>query len=107
MQGKKGPKIRQGSPEEEAALVTHIESLAPTTRQLEEAAQLSELLILLGHEADARKLQTLLSNVISEQAEAARRADGNAYQKIPAAQITKQPASEDVSSWKWDILRPV
>ena len=58
MQGK-GTRIRQGSPEEEAALVSHIASLATTPRQCTEAGQLTELLVLLGHEGDARRLQVL------------------------------------------------
>ena len=44
----KGTRIRQGSPEEEKALGTHLLSLMPTPRHLTEAGQLAELLILLG-----------------------------------------------------------
>ena len=79
-QSKKGPKIRQGSPEEEAALVSHIASLAQTAKQCTEAGQLAELLVLLGHEADARRIQSLLSAVIAQQQAAAQRA-----QPVPAA----------------------
>jgi hypothetical protein len=44
----KGTRIRQGSPEEEKALGTHLMSIDPSARQLTEAGQLAELLILLG-----------------------------------------------------------
>lgn len=53
----KGNRIRQGGPNEQAALVAHIAELQPRPQHLVEAAQLCELLILLGHEADARILQ--------------------------------------------------
>ncbi len=43
-----GAKIRPGSPLEEASLVSHIHGLAPRASALEEAAQLGELLVLLG-----------------------------------------------------------
>ena len=47
----KGNRIRQGSPEEERALGQHLSALAPSTKQLTEAGQLAELLILLGMHA--------------------------------------------------------
>ena len=50
-------RIRQGGAGEEAALAAHLAALAPPPRALAEAAQLAELLVLLGHEADARLLQ--------------------------------------------------
>lgn len=99
MQNKKGPRIRQGSPQEEEALVSHILSLGPTLQTCSEVGQLTELLIFLGHETDARRLQMLLSDVLAEQKAAAKRA------KPSAENDSKQPP--ETVNWKWDILRPV
>ncbi len=57
VQGSKVNRIRQGGPGEDKALAAHILELQPRAQLLAEAAQLCELLILLGHEADARVLQ--------------------------------------------------
>lgn len=105
MQAKKGPKIRQGSPEEEAALVSHILSMEPSARQCTEVGQLGELLVLLGHEADARKLQAALSVVLKLQGAAAEYA-----RSVPPAvqQDSPDPAAKSAAvDWKWDIFRPV
>ena len=66
-QSQKGVRIRQGGPHEEAALVHHLTALAPSSAQCLETAQLAELLVILGHEADARKLQAALSALVSVQ----------------------------------------
>lgn len=50
-------RIRQGGAGEEAALAAHLTALAPEPRRLVETGQLAELLVLLGHEDDARLLQ--------------------------------------------------
>lgn len=57
MQASKGTRIRQGAPDEDKALAAHVLELVPKDQLLSEAAQLCELLILLGHEADAGILQ--------------------------------------------------
>lgn len=109
LQGKKGPKIRQGSPEEEAALESYIASLAPSGRQCSEVGQLAELLVLLGHERDARKLQAELSGLLTKQKAAAEyaRLEGPAAVReannVGQAAVPLEPAVD----WKWDILRPV
>jgi hypothetical protein len=56
-----GARIKQGSPLEEASLVSHVHSLAPRPGILEEVGQLAELLVLMGHDADARTLQRAIS----------------------------------------------
>ena len=53
----KGARIRQGGPGEDQALAKHLLGMQPRPLQLAEAAQLAELLVLLGHEGDARILQ--------------------------------------------------
>jgi len=102
LQNKKGPRIRQGSPQEEEALVTHIASLAPSTQHCQEVGQLAELLVFLGHAMDARKLQTLLSEVLVNQKNAEDKAGKVAEQK--GAESGVAPKAVD---WKWDVLRPV
>ena len=68
LQASKGARIRQGSPQEEAALAAHIRALAPGPAALAEAGQLAELLVLLQHEADARLLQAALADLVAAQA---------------------------------------
>ena len=108
MQNKKGPRIRQGSPQEEEALVSHILSLAPTVQTCSEVGQLTEMLIFLGHEADAHKLQALLSEVLMKQQAAAERAGSQGAQpKGIVEAVQKQSSAPKAVDWKWDILRPV
>lgn len=57
----RGNKIRQGSANEENALIEHLLGLAPAGYLLEEAGQLCEVLVLLGHFKDALVLQRQLS----------------------------------------------
>lgn len=56
-----------GTPEEEKALCEHIQSLCPTNAQSEEVGQLLEVLILLGHDRDARILQKAFDNLVKIQ----------------------------------------
>ena len=53
-------RIRQGSPQEEAALAQHLRELAVSPRQAQEMGQLAELLILLGEFASIFCWVTLL-----------------------------------------------
>ena len=105
-QNKKGPRIRQGSPQEEEALISHILSLAPTPQLCSEVGQLTEMLIFLGHEADARNLQAQLSRVLVEQKAAAERAVQGQMPK-PEGDAVNKPAGNGPVDWKWDVLRPV
>ncbi|CAD7702171.1 unnamed protein product [Ostreobium quekettii] len=108
----KGLKIRQGSPEEEATLCAHLINLCPTRQMCEEVGQLTELLILLGHERDARVLQQSLGALVSAQ----QRAADDIAQNPPPAGIPGARASSKACvnntgvgdvRWKWDILRAV
>lgn len=68
---KKGKKkIRRGSPEEEAQLAGYILSLVPLPSLCLEIGQLSELLVLVGHEDDAAILQSTMKRLIDTQGEA-------------------------------------
>ena len=107
LQNKKGPRIRQGSPQEEEALVSHILSLAPSLQTCTEVGQLTEVLVLFGHEGDGRKLQALLSEVIVQQKAAAGRASTSAFQPAKESAPKQIPATAEAVDWKWDILRPV
>ncbi|GIL52022.1 hypothetical protein Vafri_7984, partial [Volvox africanus] len=115
-QGKKlqkaGTRIRQGSPLEEASLVSHVHGLAPRAVVLEEAGQLGELLVLLGHQEDARTLQRAIASWQAAYQEA--REDmaahpvpviGPPHARAEMERLLK-PA-EDTSSiaWKWEVLR--
>ncbi|BDA44195.1 Elongator complex protein 1 [Coccomyxa sp. Obi] len=109
--GSKVNRIRQGGPGEDKALAAHILELQPRAQLLAEAAQLCELLILLGHEADARVLQQALSQLASECESAAAyiHANVDAAKDVggdPSDGQKKGHVEVDVS-WKWDILRPV
>ncbi|KAK9849951.1 hypothetical protein WJX84_009719 [Apatococcus fuscideae] len=64
-------KIKQGSPHEQVALAHHITSLAMSAEDCASIGQLTELLILLGHQQDAQLLQQRLSQLMAEQSEAA------------------------------------
>ena len=67
LQASKGARIRQGSPEEEAALASHIGAMAPTPASLAALGELSEALVLLGHAEDARVLQAAMAALVSAQ----------------------------------------
>jgi elongator complex protein 1 len=69
---KKSKKIRQGSPEEEAELGRLLLSLAPQPSLCTEVGELEELLVMLGHEEDAAKLQNGLKELIDAQQDAVR-----------------------------------
>ena len=67
VQVSKGARIRQGSPEEEAALAAHIAALAPTPAALAALGELSEALVVLGHADDARVLQAAMAALLAAQ----------------------------------------
>ncbi|KAG9445043.1 hypothetical protein H6P81_016383 [Aristolochia fimbriata] len=56
-QRKKGGKIRAGSPDEEMALVDHLEGMAFTSGVQRELYSLIRVLVMFGEEESARKLQ--------------------------------------------------
>ncbi|KAG1673002.1 hypothetical protein FOA52_005932 [Chlamydomonas sp. UWO 241] len=109
----KGGKIRQGSPQEEAALVELLTKTVPSADQLSESGQLTELLVTLGHFDDARTLQRELGAWLA--AHTATAADLRAHPvpgagapgssgaggggAAPAAAGGAQP------EWKWAALR--
>jgi len=67
VQAKKGPRIRQGSPQEEAALAAHLAGLAPGAAALQDAGSLAEALVALGAEAAAAALQAALTRLVAAQ----------------------------------------
>ncbi|KAK9834184.1 hypothetical protein WJX81_006434 [Elliptochloris bilobata] len=104
----------EGGAGEEAALAAHLLALAPAPRRLTEAAQLCELLVLLGHAADAALLQAALSALVAAQGGAA--AHMRAHPPPSAQQSEGGPATAKAEAgvqqaepvaWKWDVLRPV
>jgi hypothetical protein len=117
-------RIRQGSPAEEGALVSHLQGLGPAVHVLEEAGQLAELVCLQGHLEDAQKLQqavaewqqahlTALQDIQQNPlpadvaAAAGSGAGGNKQQQgvgTGAAGAGAAAAAADVR-WKWEVLR--
>ena len=93
---KKKHKIKQGSPEEEAALMEHLRQLRPDDGILEEISHLMTFLIYAGFVSDAQKLQKLLDEVLKRHASA-----------METVQISTAPGSVTRKSWKIDILRVV
>ncbi|CAK0773220.1 hypothetical protein CVIRNUC_004042 [Coccomyxa viridis] len=102
----KGTRIRQGGPDEDKALAAHVLELLPSRQLLTEAAQLCEILILLGHESDAGILQQALSDLAAEGQEAT-----EYFKEVPG--LTEKKSDETIGgqpgsiSWKWSILSPV
>ena len=93
--GAKKLKIKQGSPEEEAALISHLINLKPPDVVLSEVSQLSELLIALGFFDDAQKLQSTLDSFIK------------AHKAATEDLLSSLEKSDPSVRWKWDILRSV
>lgn len=123
---KKGKKIKAGSPQEEASLEELLLSLGPPQHVLEEAGQLTELLVLLQHTADAARLQQRVGQWQTAAAEArdvvlkgrAEQQQQKAAEAVPGSSATAATAgisgvnstsgavtTTEVVRWKWDVLR--
>jgi elongator complex protein 1 len=119
--GLKGKKIKAGTPGEEAGLEAHLLTLTPAKHVLEEAGQLSELLVMLQHTLDATKLQQRVGQWQAAAAEAvalvaqgqqqqpaASNAAGDHSQQLMAAAAASAAAATAAAAdvrWKWDVLR--
>jgi len=90
---KKRLKIKQGSPEEEAALIAHLSEMRLEESTLHEVSSLNEFLLFLGYIEDARRLQSTADRLIKS------------HQK--AMQDFSQAGHDCAvkARWKWDILR--
>ncbi|GFR43049.1 hypothetical protein Agub_g4055, partial [Astrephomene gubernaculifera] len=115
-QGKKlqkaGTRIRAGSPLEEASLVSHVHSLAPRPAVLEEAGQLGELLVLLGHAGDAALLQRAVAGwqaayqeVRSDISAHPVPLEGPGHVREEMERLLRPPAESGGVAWKWEVLR--
>ncbi|KAI8469194.1 MAG: IKI3 family-domain-containing protein [Monoraphidium minutum] len=115
---KPGRKIKAGSPEEERALREHLAGLGPPDHSLEEAGQITELLCVLGHAEDGRRLQQAVAawqaehaaaagELAAMDAEDAAAAGGGQQQQHHQQQQQKQQkqAAAAAAGWKWDIFR--
>ena len=116
---KKGKKnrsgLRAGSPTEERDLAMHVLSLAPMAKTLEEVGELLELLVLLGHEGDARTLQRVASEAVD--AHDASKIDAQTSldelmaiakdkgEKLDA--FTPTDAGAGGVEWKWTALKSI
>ncbi|KXZ43844.1 hypothetical protein GPECTOR_79g123 [Gonium pectorale] len=109
---KAATRVRQGSPLEEASLVSHCHSLAPRAATLEEAAQLSELLVLLGHDDDARLLQRAVAAWQAAYQEVRDDihahpvpVEGPGHARAEMERLLQPPPDASAVAWKWDVLR--
>nr|ADE77886.1 unknown [Picea sitchensis] len=111
-----GGKIRAGSPGEEFALVEHLQSMVLSSRAQEELKLLLEVLLLLGEEEVARKLQNFAARYQSSQLAAVKDAedklaeeqvDGTTgTQNENADNLRKKPGVRDMLCWQWEMLSP-
>lgn len=108
-------RVRQGSPVEEEALCRHLLTLRPSVGALEEVGALAELLVLLGAESDARRLQAAASVALSEADKAASEVLFEPPPAQPGAavspadefreRVARDRAESGKIEWKWDLLR--
>lgn len=105
VQGKRGSRIRQGTPQEESALAAHITQLAPSQQRTSEAGDLAEVLVLLGHPAAAAQVQHSLSALLADQASAAAWVAQHPPPASSDSEKKKSPVKADGADWKWAILR--
>ena len=103
-------RVRQGTPDEEVALAGVLRGLSPGAARLHAAGQLAEVLVVLGHEEDARTLQLAVGDLVDAAAEAC----AHVAAHPPAVGAGRDapvgggaPESGADVHWKWDILRPV
>lgn len=111
-----GGKIRAGSPGEEFALVEHLQTMVLSSRAQEELKLLLEVLLLLGEEEIARKLQNFAARYQSSQLAAVKdaedklaeeQADGTkATQNDNADNLRKKLGVCDTLRWQWEMLSP-
>lgn len=111
-----GGKIRAGSPGEEFALVEHLQSMVLSSRAQEELKLLLEVLLLLGEEETARKLQNFAARYQTSQLAAVKdaeeklaeeQADGTTgTQNENADNLRKKLGVCDMLCWQWEMLSP-
>lgn len=105
--------LRAGSPTEERDLSLHVLTLAPLPKTLEEIGELLELLVLLGHESDARTLQRVVGECVETYAAAHVDAEQSLKELKAIAKAQGEPlepfepkdANAAATEWKWSLLR--
>ena len=109
--GSKG--LRAGSPTEERDLALHVVALAPMDKTLEEIGELLELLVLFGHESDARALQRVVGECVDAYATATKDAETSLKELAELARekgestepFQRGAPSQTALEWKWSLLR--
>lgn len=109
--GSKG--LRAGSPTEERDLALHVAALAPMDKTLEEIGELLELLVLFGHESDARALQRVVGECVDAYATANKDAETSLKELAELAREKGEPTEayqhgasrQTALEWKWSLLR--
>ena len=99
-------RVRVGSSGEEAALAATLAAAAPTDHRLACVGALTEALVMLGHEDDARALQAAVSEAVAAAAAAADHVKTHppitSVEGGEGSTLPPKPAE-----WKWDLLRGV
>lgn len=103
---KKKGRIRAGAPNEEFALLQHLKQCPMAPHMRESHGELAELLVLLGHEQDAKLLQTVLSNLVAFQDKLAENSI-LAMQEMEGSGVerTTEHPRAGKAKWKWALLR--
>ena len=97
-------RVRVGSSGEEAALAATLAAAAPTDHKLACVGALTEALVMLGHEDDARALQAAVSDAVAAAAAAA----DHVKTHPPATSVEGGEGNilpPKPAEWKWDLLR--
>ena len=103
---KSAHRIRAGSAGEEAALAATLAAAAPTSDRLAAVGALTELLVILGHEADARAVQAAVSDCAAAATEAAAYVAANPPPvPLDGAGGPGRSATLAPVAWKWALLR--
>ena len=96
-----------------AAYAALLVALRPSDDALSSAGQLSELLVMLGHERDAAALQAALAELAASSSAAGEFVVANPPKIVESEAEQRRNAKKDkekrgvAPQWKWDVLRPM
>ena len=105
--------LRAGGVHEEEGLAALLVALRPSDDALSSAGQLSELLVMLGHERDAAALQAALAELAASSSAAGEFVVANPPKIVESEAEQRRNAKKDkekrgvAPQWKWDVLRPM
>ena len=100
--------LRAGGAHEEEGLAALLVYLRPSDDALSSAGQLSELLVMLGHEQDAAALQVAMAELASSSSAAGEFVAASPPKVVESETKDKEKKKKGVApQWKWDVLRPM